>query len=268
MKCYIENILSDKELYSDLKVLIPDSGLRRRMSKIVKTAVGTAIECAGGIENVRCVDAIITSTGWGCLIDSERFLRNIINDNEQLLNPTPFIQSTFNTVGGQIALLAHNQSYNVTYVNRSHSFEDALLDAVLRIEDGESSSVLVGSYDEQTESQHKIMERMGTYKYLKDGEGCVFAKLTSTLHEGCKAQISRIDFLNEIISVDECRQKYASCEQTLVLYNDFEVEGIYPTVSAKVLVKAIGLLLDGIPEVVIYNSYWSNKASVIVLKCI
>ena len=105
MKCYIDKIVTDRNVVTDIKQLIPDAGLRRRMSKVVKTAVATAIETIGGVENIDSLDGIITATGWGCLTDSERFLRNIIVDKEQLLNPTPFIQSTFNTVGGQIALL-------------------------------------------------------------------------------------------------------------------------------------------------------------------
>ena len=133
MRCYINRVITAEEVSSDIKLLIPDAGVRRRMSRMIKSAVTTAVECMGAVEEIDSLDAIITATGWGCLADSERFLRNIIVDKEQLLNPTPFIQSTFNTVGGQIALLRHNHCYNVTYVNRSHSFEDALLDAMMRI---------------------------------------------------------------------------------------------------------------------------------------
>lgn len=268
MKCYIENILSDQDVTSDIKVLIPDGGLRRRMSRVIKTALATAIECAGGIEQLKDVDSIITATGFGCLTDSEKFLRNIITEREQLLNPTPFIQSTFNTIGGQIALLAHNQCYNVTYVDRSHSFEDALLDGMLRIRDQISSSALVGSYDEQTLSQHKIMERMGAYRAINDGEGCIFMKLTSTFNKKCIAQITQIDFLNQSISSEECQKKYATTEDSAILYNDFGDNGLYPTVSAKVLLKAINLIAKGTKEVVVYHSYWSQKAYIVVVRCI
>ena len=112
MKCYIDRVITDHEVITDIKQLIPDAGLRRRMSKVIKNAVSTAVECLGGIDEIASLDAIITATGWGCLTDSERFLRNIIVDKDQLLNPTPFIQSTFNTVGGQIALLKHQHCYN------------------------------------------------------------------------------------------------------------------------------------------------------------
>ena len=157
MKCYINNVVTNQQVTTDIKLLIPDAGLRRRMSRVIKSAVTTAVECIGGVEKIDDMDAIITATGWGCLADSERFLRNLIEDKEQMLNPTPFIQSTFNTVGGQIALLRHNHCYNVTYVNRGHSFEDAVLDAIMRIEDEESNNILIGAFDEQTPSQQRLI---------------------------------------------------------------------------------------------------------------
>lgn len=51
------------------------------------------------------VDAIITATGLGCLADTEKFMNALMDNREQMLNPTAFIQSTFNTVGAQLALL-------------------------------------------------------------------------------------------------------------------------------------------------------------------
>ena len=67
-----------------------------------------------------------------------------------MLNPTPFIQSTFNTVGAQIALLRGLHCYNTTYANRWTSFENALTDAALRIGAGLSRAVLVGAFDDDT----------------------------------------------------------------------------------------------------------------------
>lgn len=49
---------------------------------------------------------------------------NALMDNrEQMLNPTAFIQSTFNTVGAQLALLLKIHAYNVTYVHRGLSLK-------------------------------------------------------------------------------------------------------------------------------------------------
>ncbi len=265
MEVYVNRIMSDDAVRTDIKQLIPDAGLRRRMSRVLRTAVSTAVECAGGIEALSGVDAIITATGWGCLSDSERFLRNMVADREQLLNPTPFIQSTFNTVGGQIALLGHNNCYNLTYVNRSHSFGDALLDAALRIEDGDSSDVLLGAFDEMTPSQHKIMERMGLYRHIGDGEGSMFAVLSGKA-ENALAKITGIDFPRSSLSEGECMDRYASSEDAELWYNRYE--SLYPTVSAKLFAKAVEAIAGGRREIIVYNEYFGAKPTVIVLGCI
>ena len=105
------------------KETIAEAGLRRRMSRIVKMGVSAGLACANGAYGV---DAIITATGLGCLADTEKFLDSVVRNDESLLNPTAFIQSTFNTIGAQIALILKNSSYNVTYAHRGFSFESAL----------------------------------------------------------------------------------------------------------------------------------------------
>src|SRR5580692_8036446 len=76
----------------------------RRMSRIIRMGVATASACLKevGISNP---DAIVTGTAYGCLADTGVFLSAIIEQGEELLSPTAFIQSTHNTVGGQIALM-------------------------------------------------------------------------------------------------------------------------------------------------------------------
>ena len=268
MKCYINRVITAADVATDIKLLIPDAGVRRRMSRVIKSAVTTAVECVAGVENIDSLDAIITATGWGCLADSERFLRNIIVDKEQLLNPTPFIQSTFNTVGGQIALLRHNHCYNVTYVNRSHSFEDALLDAMMRIADGESKNILVGAFDEQTPSQHCIMERMGIYRKCNDGEGAVFAQITAEQGESSIAKIDKIDFLPNSLSEEECVSHYATIENSKVLYNTYSEHGLFPTSSVYSFAEAVKLIQEGAEEVVVYNEYLGATPVVLRVRCI
>ncbi len=268
MKCYINKVVTNSEIQTDVKVLIPDANLRRRMGKLIKTSVTTAVECLGSIDNISLLDAIITATGWGCLADSERFLRNIINDKEQFLNPTPFIQSTFNTIGGQIALLAHNHCYNVTYVNRSHSFEDALLDALMRIADNESCNVLIGAFDEQIPSQFRIMERMGLFRKTACGDGAMFAHLTALPTENSIAEIAKLDFPTTVLTEDDCAKKYCSTPSTTLLYNSYEAYGMYPTASAQSFAKSVKLIAEGVKEVVVYNEYLGGTPAVIVLRCI
>ncbi|WP_052180842.1 beta-ketoacyl synthase chain length factor [Alistipes sp. ZOR0009] len=162
MALYI-NSASSYHAELDFKTLIPDANMRRRMSYVVKMGVGTAMDCIGRA-SVERIDAIITATGLGCLADSEKFLKSIQDNNEQLLNPTPFIQSTFNTIGGQVALLTKSHCYNMTYSHRFSSFESALLDALMMAEEGGAEHILVGAADEKTPTQLKIMERLGAYR--------------------------------------------------------------------------------------------------------
>lgn len=266
MGLYIEKIVKDSQVQTDIKALIPDAGLRRRMSRVIKMSVSTAVECIGGIDGIGSLDAIITATGYGCLADSEKFLRNVINDKEELLNPTPFIQSTFNTVGGQIALLSHNHCYNMTYVNRGHSFEDALLDGFMRAADGDASRMLIGAFDEKTDSQHEIMRRMGTWRKGECGEGAVFVVMTSGKSSVSIAEVTRIDFPESEMSAEECADKYGTVPGTKVLWNSFGQHGLFPTASAMMFSDAVEMIRSGAEEVVIYNGLWSSSPAVTVLK--
>lgn len=266
MKCFIDKVITHNDVTTDIKILIPDAGLRRRMSSLIKNAVSTAVECLGDADKIADLDAIITATGWGFLTDSERFLRNMIVDKEELLNPTPFIQSTFNTVGGQIALLKNNHCYNMTYVHRSHSFEDALLDAMMRISDGESKNILVGAFDEKTPSQHRIMERMGLFKNHVNGEGALFAHLKAEKSENTIAELVRIDFPTKSLTETECLSNYASSENTVVLWNKYKNYGLFPTASAFSFAEAIQLAKDGTREVVVYNEYFGAKPTVLIVQ--
>lgn len=171
----------------DYKTLIPNPSLRRRMSRVVKMGVACAMDCLATHETNK-VEAIITATGLGCLADTEKFMNNLLDNNEQLLNPTAFIQSTFNTVGAQIALLCKNHSYNVTYAHRGFSFESALLDSILRIYEG-NKNVLVGAFDEITPTSLDIQQRLCLYRYSKSGEGSQFFLLSAEKNENTKGAV-------------------------------------------------------------------------------
>ena len=169
--------LSAKE--PDYKNYITDAGLRRRMSRIVRMGVAAGLNC---VQNSLTdnPDAIITATGFGCLADTEKFLDALTVNDEQLLNPTSFIQSTFNTVGAQIALILKNRNYNFTYVHRGFSFESAVADALMQLEDKEAKNVLVGAFDEITPGSFQVMKRMGFWRGgAKAGEGAQFFMLSS-----------------------------------------------------------------------------------------
>lgn len=169
----------------DYKLFITDSTVRRRMSRAVKMGTAAAMQCLNNFR--KTPDAIITATGLGCLSDTEKFLRTIHDNKEELLNPTPFIQSTFNTVGAQIAISLNNTSYNNTYVHRGFSFESALLDARMLLSDNEAKNVLVGSYEEITDASFDIFSRLGWYrKGGKLGEGAQFFILSTEEKSPCR----------------------------------------------------------------------------------
>lgn len=139
-----ENVLFAQQ--PSYKEIIPPAAIRR-MAKGVKMGIYASTEALkeAGLEQP---GAIITGTGMGCAEDSEKFLKAILDNNEEFLTPTSFIQSTHNTVGAQIALGLQCKNYNFTYVNGSVSLESALIDALMQIGTDEINSALVGGIDE------------------------------------------------------------------------------------------------------------------------
>lgn len=134
------------------KEIIPPAA-SRRMAKGVKMGIYTS-QKALAEAGLEIPEAIIVGTGMGCMEDSEKFLQAIIDNQEQFLTPTSFIQSTHNTVGGQIALGLKCKGYNFTYVNGAVSFESTLLDAGMQIGLDDVPSILIGGVDET--AQHTL----------------------------------------------------------------------------------------------------------------
>jgi hypothetical protein len=134
----------------------------RRMSRVIRMGVASASLALkeAGLEKP---EAIITGTALGCLDDTGIFLTKIIENKEQALNPTPFIQSTHNTIGSQVALLLQCYGYNQTYSHRAFSFENALLDAFMMAKE-KPGHVLVGGVDEMTSISYDIMNRFDLFK--------------------------------------------------------------------------------------------------------
>jgi len=159
-KEYSNNILDVIEpAYKD----IIDARLLRRMSKIIRIGTATALACLKEADE-KNVDAIITGTAYGCMEDSEKFLKSIVEQDEQALSPTSFIQSTHNTVGAQIALMLKCHEYNNTFVHRGFSFEHALIDALLLLNENQHQQILAGSADEITDLTFSVLKRFGLYK--------------------------------------------------------------------------------------------------------
>lgn len=195
----------------------------RRMAKGVKNGI-VASAMAMKEANVSTVDAIITGTGMGCIEDSEKFLKAIIDNKEEFLTPTSFIQSTHNTVGAQIALGLQCKSYNLTYVNASVSFESALLDAKMKIEEEEANTILVGGIDENADYTTSLFRLAGfikneneePYKVLNSttkgaisGEGATFFVLENEKTSTTYAEVLDVEILNKL-AVNEVEAKMMS----------------------------------------------------------
>jgi 3-oxoacyl-(acyl-carrier-protein) synthase len=238
--------------------------LLRRMSRVVKMGVYAGLSALKKI-NVEIPDAIITGTALGCIEDTESFLVSIIKNNEQFLSPTPFIQSTHNTIGAQIALILKCNNYNFTYVNRNSSFEDAVTDAIMLINDNDAENVLVGGVDELTENSFKIMSRLGLYKNFDGSDISVIKSSGAFGGEGAA------------FFVLDGNSENAICEiKTVRTYNNLDNENVSEKLIAEFLdqnnLKAgdIDVLLTGISGDSGYDMVYDHAMSLFYesAKCI
>jgi len=146
----------------DYKVLINPVQLRR-MPRIMKMGLAAARLCinrSGGINP----DGIIVGTGLGCLENLEKFLLEILENNEHITSVLPFINSTHNAVAAHIAMLLQNHGYNLTYCHRGLSFESALDDALMNLEEKNASNILLGGIDECTGDFMLLHSYLGYWK--------------------------------------------------------------------------------------------------------
>ncbi len=228
---------SDTVIYAvdpNYKEYIPPAA-SRRMAKGIKMGV-VASKISMEEAGVETVDAIITGTGMGCMIDSEKFVSAIIDNNEQYLTPTSFIQSTHNTVAGQIALGIECKGYNFTYVHSAISFESALLDAKMQLENDEANDILVGGVEELGEHTIKIHRTIDHIKpesisiseiFGSKTKGAVFSEganffvVSNQKRENCYAELVAIQTYNTL-----SRQKVSKTIEKFLKENNLEIENI------------------------------------------
>ena len=179
----------------DYKEVITDANSRRRMGRLLKMAVWCGLKSLDGVPSER-VAGIITSTGAGFMKDTISFGSSIFDREETLLNPSPFMQSTFNTASGYIALIRKIHAYNTTYVQQADGFSASLVDAAMLLDDaGEGNVALVGAFDEVTPEVDVIRQRLGLYRvgdgFLPLGEGAaaflLSAAMPTDVSESCPA---------------------------------------------------------------------------------
>ena len=205
-----------KAIEPDYKEFIDPKQIRR-MSHVIKMGVAAAKDCLNQA-NLEMPDAIITGTAFGCMEDTVTFLTRIVEQNEELLPPTAFIQSTHNTVAAQVALMLKCHGYNNTFVHKGISFESALFDAIMLLNEQEAANILVGGTEEMVDASFKVFTRLGLYKrqpisnlelYAEEsrgtigGEGAVFFLLTDNVSKDNVAELLAIKTLYKPKDIEE-----------------------------------------------------------------
>lgn len=196
----LDTISSNSELISPNYKDYIDAGLLRRMSKILRMSVACAKECieqAGAIQP----DAIVVGTGLGCLQDTEKFLNTFLTV-EGLLPPTSFIQSTHNTIAGQISLSIGNHGYNMTHTQNALSFEHALIDSTLLLAEGDDN-ILVGAADEHIPFLDSVAEQLDVTFPVALSSGCSFFVLSKEKSDRTLARLSAVEAYGEIQKLEE-----------------------------------------------------------------
>jgi len=189
----------------------------RRMSKTVKNGI-ICSQLAMKEAEIEMPDAIILGTGLGIVSDTEKFLEKMLDDNEQYLTPTSFIQSTHNTVAGQIANRIKCHNHNFTYVNRGFSFESALTDALMHINEGKKN-ILVGGSDEMTEHYYHIIKKTGMWKQNP-------TKNTELLNYNSEGALCGEAVSFFVLSDEKKRETYAEMKDLKMFYKPKDVSEI------------------------------------------
>jgi 3-oxoacyl-(acyl-carrier-protein) synthase len=186
--------------------LIP-AALLRRMGKAVRMGVGAGLP----LIQKSPVEGIILGTVNGGLGDCLKFLNQIVDYNEGTLTPTHFVQSTPNSVAGNLALMSKVTGYNTTHVHKGLAFEAALLDAILLLEEKRLKKILVGSIEEISDYNHNIDLLNGHFKLgdftsenlltqdsagSVNGEGATMFVVDAERNENTLAQIRDVDQIN------------------------------------------------------------------------
>lgn len=215
----------------------------RRLSPIIRTAVGCGLEVANNYRDSLC--GIIVGTGRGCLSKLEQFLADINKYRETALNPSVFIQSTNNTIGGQIALKLNINTYNMTYVNQGFTVLNVLTDAEMLTMEHPGKKVLFGFFDENTDFNQKIHREAG-FLSTKDGSELIYGQgvsffLASGSEDEAMAKIKDFRLLDngKKNETQKAVQEFLSdipMDESLAIYsgynNEYEQANLYGTISS------------------------------------
>ena len=144
----------------------------------------------------------------GCLQDSEKFLKTLLDNQEQ--HPHPYSlypihsQHSSRTNRNQLAV----QGYEPDICHGACSFESALLEAKMHMEQGQLQHILVGGIDEHSPHTTYLYELAGIIKDkatlpcpimqpnsngIRLGEGATFFALSDTYSEQTVAELLNVE---------------------------------------------------------------------------
>lgn len=228
-----------------------DSRQIRRMSRVIRMSVTVVRQLLTQISVQP--DAVLVGTSLGCLEDTHAFLEKLVTQNEELLSPTAFIHSTHNTIAAQVAMsTGSNTCYNTTYVHRAQSFESALMDAIMLIDENEAKHALVGGVDEIIDTSFDLMNAMGLYKSVSinsdnllhepsrgsvAGEGAAFFVISSEKTLNTKSVIKSVHSINNLQDpeMDEVVRSIFSNSRPDLILSGLSGDVNHDTVSQRIL---------------------------------
>jgi 3-oxoacyl-[acyl-carrier-protein] synthase II len=211
---------------SRLKAIEPDykefinSRSARRLSRVIKMGIASALTALKDAD-LRLPDAVIAGTAYGCMVDTEKFLSSMIENDEKYLNPASFIYSTHNTISSQVALQLKCTGYNQTYSHGATSFETALLDGSMLLSENGVQTVLVGGIDEMTDNLFAITARFGLWKRQPGDHLEIFSSQT-------KGSIPGEEAIFLLLGNRQTQSSYAKLLESTTLHgsiSDSELEG-------------------------------------------
>lgn len=146
-------------------------GILRRMGKAGRIGMGTAMDI---LQQTAAPDGIVIGTANGGMEESVRFIRQIVEYNEDMLAPGNFVQSTANATAAQLAMLTKNTGYNITHVHRALAFENSLLDVIMLLKEDPLKRYLTGGVDEIASYNFQIESAAGWYKKEEIANGSLY----------------------------------------------------------------------------------------------
>lgn len=246
----------------DYKEVIANANLRRRMNRMLKMGTYAAMKCLADTD----VDMMLTATSLGSISDTEKMLDTIYSSGETLGNPTAFIQSTFNTLAGNIAQLKSTHIPNVTFVNRGETVANALGYARVKLS-GDVGNILYVSSDEKTELSETVLKKFNLSANGMYGEGST-AMILSSEKTGALAEI---DFSKCGIDVMSALKELGIPMEDVEILDYKRWCGEYATALAFGVALAARMLefgmFEGKTHVAIEHRYGHEISVVVLRKC-